>query len=66
MKIVFLLTLMLMMIVITIIGCLIIFDVLTLDQGLTFSYKALAALLLLGGSSAIFSLFICSKNRSSE
>ena len=66
MKIVFLLTLMLMMIVITIIGCLIIFDVLTLDQGLTFSYKALAALLLLGGSSAILSLFIGSKNRSSE
>jgi hypothetical protein len=66
MKIVFLLTLMLMMIVITVIGCLIIFDVLTLDQGLAFSYKALAALLLLGVSSAIFSLFIGNNNRSDE
>ena len=66
MKIVFLLTLMLMMIVITIIGCLIIFDVFTMDQGLAFGYKALAVLLLLGVSSASFSLFIGTKNRSDE
>ena len=66
MKIVFLLTLMLMMIVITIIGCLIIFDVFTLDQGLVFGYRALAALLLLGVTSAVFSLFIGTNNRSSE
>ena len=66
MKIVFLLTLMLMMIVITIIGCLIIFDVFTLDQGLAFGYKALAALLLLGGSSAIVSMFIGTNNQSGE
>ena len=44
MKIVLLLTLMIMMITTTIIGCLIIFDVFTLDQGLLFGYKALAAL----------------------
>jgi len=66
MKIVFLLTLMLMMIVITVIGCLIIFDVFTLDQGLVFGYRALAALLLLGVTSAVFSLFIGTNNRSSE
>jgi hypothetical protein len=66
MKLVFLLTLMIMMIVITVIGCLIIFDVFTLDQGLTFGYKALAALLLLGVSSAIFSLFIGTRNRTGE
>jgi len=54
------------MIVITIIGCLIIFDVFTLDQGLAFGYKALAALLLLGGSSAIVSLFIGTNNQSGE
>jgi hypothetical protein len=66
MKIVFLLTLMLMMIVMTVIGCLIIFDVFTLDQGLAFGYKALAALLLLGVSSAIFSLLIGTKSRSGE
>ena len=66
MKIVFLLTLMLMMTVITVIGCLIIFDVFTLDQGLVFGYKALAALLLLGVSSALISLFIGTGNRSSE
>ncbi len=61
MKIVFLLILMMMMLVITIIGGLIIFDVYTLDQGLAFGYKALAALLLLGVTSAIFSLFIGNK-----
>jgi hypothetical protein len=66
MKIVALLTLMLMLIVITIIGCLVIFDVFTLDQGLAFSYRALAALLLLGITSAIFSLFIGNKHRSGE
>ena len=66
MKIVFLLTLMLMMIVITIIGCLIIFDVFTLDQGLVFGYRALAALLLLGVTSAVFSLFIGTNNQSGE
>jgi len=66
MKIVALLTLMLMLIVLTIIGCLVIFDVFTLDQGLAFSYKTLATLLLLGITSAIFSLFIGNKNRSGE
>ena len=66
MKIVFLLTLMIMMITTTIIGCLIIFDVFTLDQGLVFGYKALAALLLLGLSSAAFSLFLGSRNRPDE
>jgi len=66
MKIVFLLTLMLMMTVITVIGCLIIFDVFTLDQGLVFGYKTLAALLLLGVTSALISLFIGTGNRSSE
>ena len=66
MKIVFLLSLMTMMIVTTVIGCLIIFDVLTLDQGLAFGYKALAALLLLGVTSAIFSLFIGNKKRTGE
>ena len=66
MKIVLLLTLMIMMITTTIIGCLIIFDVVTLDQGLVFGYKALAALLLLGLSSAAFSLFLGSNNRPDE
>jgi hypothetical protein len=57
---------MIMMIVITVIGCLIIFDVFSLDQGLTFGYKALAALLLLGVSSAIFGLFIDTQNRTDK
>jgi hypothetical protein len=55
-----------MMITITVIGCLIIFDVFTLDQGLAFGNRALAALLLLGVSSAIFGLFIGTKKQTGE
>jgi len=66
MKIVFLLTLMLVMITTTVIGCLVIFDVFTVDQGMAFGYRALAALLLLGVTSAIFSLFIGTKKPPSK
>lgn len=64
MKIVFLLSLMIAMIVTTVIGCLIIFDVFSLQQGMDFGLKALSAIALLGGASAIFSLFIRNKKSS--
>ena len=64
MKIVFLLSLMIAMITTTVIGCLIIFDVFSLQQGMDFGVKALSAIALLCGASVIFSLFIRNKKSS--
>jgi len=62
MKIVFTLTFLLAVILFTVIGCLVIFEVFTFDEGMEFSYKALSAILLLGAASALVSLTIRNKN----
>ena len=66
MKAVFNLTLMIAVIVAAGIGCLVIVDVLTFDQGKDYAFKALAVIALLGGASAIISLFAGNKKSSGD
>ena len=66
MKVVLILTFIIAVIMTAGIGSLVIFEVLTFDQGLDFLLKTLAAVILLGASSAVIALVIGSKNTSSE
>ncbi len=56
MKTVLVLTLIVAVIVSTAIGCLVIFEIFSVDQGLEYTFKALAAIVLLGVVSAVVSL----------
>lgn len=66
MKTVLILTLIIAVIVSTAIGCLVIFEVFSVDQGLDYAFKALAAIVLLGASSALISLVTSNKAASGE
>lgn len=56
MKTVLMLTFVIAVIMSTGIGCLVIFGMLTVDQGLNYGIKALATIVLLGIASAVISL----------
>jgi branched-subunit amino acid ABC-type transport system permease component len=65
MKVIFNMTFILSIIISVGIGCLIIFEVLTFDQGLDYILKSLAVLILLGLSSAAIT-FVTNKNKPNE
>lgn len=66
MKVVFTLTLIIAVIISASIGCLIIFDVITVDQGKDYIFKALSAIILLGASSAVIGLVTGDKNKHND
>ena len=65
MKVIYSLTFILAVIMSAGIGCLIIFEVFTFDQGLDYMLKVLAVIILLGLSSAAIA-FVTTKNKSNE
>lgn len=66
MKTVLALTLIVAVIISTVIGCLVIFEIFSVDQGLDYAFKALAAIALLGVSSALISLVTSNKGAPEE
>lgn len=66
MKVVLILTFIIAVILSSSIGCLIIFEVFTFDQGMEYIFKTLAAIILLGVSSAAIALVTGNKNTPSE
>lgn len=66
MKIVLNLTLIIAVIVSTLIGCLVIFEILTVDQGMEYLLKALAVIFLVGISSVLVRLVTMDRNTSGD
>lgn len=66
MKTVLTLTLIVAVLISTAIGCLVIFEVFSVDQGMDYAFKALAAIFLLGVSSAVISLVTSNKGAPEE
>ena len=56
MKAVLILTGLMALLTVATVGCLIVFEVLSQEQGVAFIGKALAALLIIGATSAVFAL----------
>ncbi len=66
MKTVLSLTLVIAVSVSAIIGCLVIFNIFTVDQGMDYLYKALSAIFLLGAASALIRFVTDSKGSPGE
>jgi branched-subunit amino acid ABC-type transport system permease component len=66
MKLVFTLTFILAVIVSAGIGCLVIFEIISFDQGKNYLLKTVAVIVLLGAASAVIALVSGSKNTPDE
>jgi branched-subunit amino acid ABC-type transport system permease component len=66
MKVIFIITFIIAVIMSASIGCLIIFKVFSFDQGVDYIFKSLTAIILLGVSSALIALVTGKKGTPSE